>query len=139
MLKLVLLLLVLGIAAYLYDNAVFNKKLKKGLNRKTLRGDFVQSYGEEVIANFLYSNNIEYVYDKPCRFGFFQTRSIRPDFYLPGYDIYIEYWGMMSNKEYARKKDWKESIYKKYKKLLINLYTEQVRVIPDILKERLKV
>ncbi len=70
-------------------------------------------------------------------FSFFQFSRIRPDFYLIDYDIYIEYWGMAGNEDYDSKTEWKKSKYKKYNKRLINLYSNQVKVIPGILKKEL--
>ena len=49
-------------------------------------------YGERQIAEWLTAHGIAYRYDAKFRIiGEFQ---IRPDFYLPELDVYIEYWGM---------------------------------------------
>lgn len=57
----------------------------------------------------------------------FSYHKIRPDFYLPEYNVYVEYWGMINNEEY------KEGIYKPKKGLynrnmieLINLYPKNL-------------
>ena len=59
----------------------------------------MKSYGEVEIANFLYLNGIEYIYESPYKID---TRTkefgqYKPDFYLPDYDIYIEYFGIDRN------------------------------------------
>jgi hypothetical protein len=62
---------------------------------KTIRakdGTLVQSDGEKLIAEWLSASNIRYRYDE--RIKIIQGFSVRPDFYLPEFDVYIEYWGM---------------------------------------------
>lgn len=55
-------------------------------------GTVVQSEGERRIADWLTAHGIAYRYDAKFRIiGEFQ---IRPDFYLPELDVYVEYWGM---------------------------------------------
>lgn len=58
--------------------------------------DKVRSYEEVAIANFLYKNQIKFVYEPYYR-GNISTvgfTSYRPDFYLPDYGIYIEHFGV---------------------------------------------
>lgn len=67
----------------------------------TLKYEEVKSYGELDIANFLASNGINYIYENAYKFD---TRTSKygqyyPDFYLPDYDIYIEYFGINKNGE----------------------------------------
>lgn len=62
----------------------------------TIKGEVVKSYGEMEIANFLAQFMIEYRYEELYKFD---TRTeefaqYKPDFYLPKYDIYIEYYGI---------------------------------------------
>lgn len=62
----------------------------------TLKKEMVKSYGEMEIANFLTLNNIAYIYEYPYERD---TRTEEygqyyPDFYLPEYKIYIEYFGI---------------------------------------------
>lgn len=67
----------------------------------TLGNEMVKSYGEMEIANFLAQNNVSYIYEHPYKIG---TRTAEygqymPDFYLPDYDIYIEYFGINQSGE----------------------------------------
>ena len=62
----------------------------------TLQQEKVKSHGELLIANFLFANNLEYKYEP-----FYSAKNsmptdfhYRPDFYLPEYSIYIEYFGI---------------------------------------------
>lgn len=65
----------------------------------TIINETVKSYGEMDIANFLTQNGVQYVYEQPYKID---TRTSEfgqyyPDFYLPEYDIYIEYFGINKN------------------------------------------
>lgn len=67
----------------------------------TINNETVKSYGEMDIANFLTQNGIQYIYEHPYKID---TRTseygqYNPDFYLPEYDIYIEYFGINKNGE----------------------------------------
>ncbi len=67
----------------------------------TVNNEVVKSYGEMDIANFLTQNSIQYIYENPYEFD---TRTseygqYHPDFYLPDYKIYIEYFGINRNGE----------------------------------------
>ena len=63
----------------------------------TVNNETVKSYGEMDIANFLMQNGIQYIYEQPYEID---TRTSEygqyyPDFYLPDYKIYIEYFGIV--------------------------------------------
>ncbi len=70
---------------------------------KTIDGISVKSYGEMDIANFLWQNQIAYEYEKPYKFSTATEnyRQYQPDFYLPQYNIYIEYFGINRQKRVA--------------------------------------
>lgn len=78
----------------------------------TLKGETVKSYGEVMIANFLYINGLKYEYEMPYKFdtATMEYSQYKPDFYLPDYDIYVEYYGIDRNGEvpkYFKDKDGK--------------------------------
>ncbi len=62
----------------------------------TLNRIRVKSYGEMYIANFLISNKIDFLYEPAYKFDTATeyNRQYHPDFYLPIFDIYIEYYGI---------------------------------------------
>lgn len=65
----------------------------------TINDEQVKSYGEMEIANFLAQHGIRYHYEAPYEID---TRSeeygqYKPDFFLPDYGIYIEYFGIDRN------------------------------------------
>lgn len=65
----------------------------------TINNETVKSYGEMDIANFLTQNGIQYIYECPYKIDTRtnQFEQYKPDFYLPEYDIYIEYFGINKN------------------------------------------
>ncbi len=62
----------------------------------TLNGERVKSYGELDIANYLYQNQVRYEYETSYKFdtNTAEYGQYHPDFYLPDYDLYIEYFGV---------------------------------------------
>jgi DNA helicase-4 len=92
---------------------------------RTLHGDKVKSYEECEIANFLYMNGVEYVYEKEYEFVDSDSlhRAYRPDFYLPAAGLYIEHFaigrgdslpGFMTEVErtkYLRDMRWKKQVH----------------------------
>lgn len=62
----------------------------------TLKKETVKSYGELDIANFLTQNGIAYIYEKayPVDTRTSEYGQYHPDFYLPDFDLYIEYFGI---------------------------------------------
>lgn len=69
----------------------------------TYNGELVKSYGELEIANYLFSNNVSYIYEQE-----YVNKTINseyqqyyPDFYLPEYNIYIEYFGIDEHNQVA--------------------------------------
>ncbi|MCQ2124181.1 MAG: UvrD-helicase domain-containing protein [Fibrobacter sp.] len=79
-----------------FDNPEDYKRFSKENPPKTLNGIAVKSYGELDIANFLFQNQVKFQYEEPYRLptATAERRQYQPDFYLPDYDIYIEYFGI---------------------------------------------
>ena len=106
----------------------------------TIRGEEVKSFGELEIANYLFTNNINYEYEKQYKYITSNEEYIqyKPDFYLPDYDIYIEYFGIdgegnvpdyfesrhgkSPKKEYNDGIRWKKNIHKINKTKLVDIY-----------------
>ena len=55
----------------------------------TLAGIKVRSYAERDIANWLHQQGIVFLYNQPVSWS---KRRLRPDFYLPEPEVYIEVW-----------------------------------------------
>ena len=125
----------------------------------TLLNEKVKSYGEMEIANFLYQNGIKYIYEKPYEVDTrtYAHSQYHPDFYLPDYNVYIEYFGINKKGEvpkyfkgrdgksatqlYSESMTWKRQTHKTnntnmiecfaYEKLDGNLLDELKRKLED--------
>ncbi len=106
--------------------------------QKTIRakdGTLVQSDGERRIAELLADENIPYRYDE--RFRILDGYAIRPDFYLPEFDVYIEYWGM-DTADYKIGMLKKQKLYQQQGKKLLSLYPTDKPNLRQILLSKLK-
>lgn len=87
------------------------------LNRvySTLKGDLVRSKSEVIIANLLYSNNIDYEYEKELAYQ--NGKWIEPDFTIlqkDGQTLYWEHLGMLGRESYDKRWLEKIDVYDKY-------------------------
>ena len=107
------------------------------LNKTIQAGDgtVVQSRGEKVIAEELSHMGLEYRYDN--RFRIIRGYAIRPDFYLPELDVYIEYWGMEDNLDYRIGMLEKKKLYQQAGKKLVSLHAHEGDRLPRSLREKL--
>lgn len=71
--------------------------LRRSLERETLGGTRVKSFGEKVIANFLFEHGLSYGYERNHWWG---ERNYRPDFTLTGRKLVIEYFGLAGDPDY---------------------------------------
>jgi len=105
---------------------------------RSLKGDLVKSLEECQIANFLFMNGVDYVYeaDYEIRTASRNRRQYRPDFYLPKYGIYIEHFGVDRNnnpapffdkKKYLDGMKWKQQIHRENGTRLVKTYSWQKR------------
>ncbi len=112
----------------------FEMQVELNKNIETRDGTLVQSKGERMIAEWLAAHGISYRYDTKYRIiGEFQ---IRPDFYLPETDVYIEYWGLDTPK-YKMSMYKKQMLYQQEGKRLISVYPKDLSVLDALLKSKL--
>jgi hypothetical protein len=98
-------------------------------------GTVVQSEGERRIAEWLTAHCLAYRYDAKFRvIGEFQ---IRPDFYLPELDVYIEYWGL-DTPQYKMSMYKKQTLYQQEGKRLISVYPKDLPVLDRLLATKLR-
>ena len=91
----------------------------------TNRGETVKSYGELKIANYLDSRGIVYEYEH--EFIRKDGGINKPDFYLPKYNIYIEYYGMCNlSKQYNFHMHLKFNTFQDENLKVINLYRKHI-------------
>ncbi len=107
-------------------------ELQKKIRAKD--GTWVQSDGERLICKMLSAERIRYRYDE--RFRILDGYAIRPDFYLPEFDVYIEYWGM-DTADYKIGMLKKQQLYQQQGKKLISLYPEDKPHMRQVLRSKL--
>ena len=103
---------------------------------RTLQGERVKSLGELQIANSLYNQGINYIYEDRYKIdtatpGYGQYY---PDFYLPDQEIYIEFYGInrqgrtppfIDQQRYTNSMQWKKETHEKHGTQLIELFHYQ--------------
>ncbi|MFS1518560.1 UvrD-helicase domain-containing protein [Bacillus sp. SCS-151] len=122
-------------------------------NLRTISGETVKSLEEFLIANFLFLNGIQYVYEKEYEYNTRDEnyRQYKPDFYLPEYDLYLEHFGVneqmrapwlnsFEEREYIKGIHWKRSVHEKNKTKLIESfsYYNSKGILLEKLEENLK-
>ncbi len=100
------------------EDVRFNRDVEAAKCLRTTDGVAVQSRGEKRIGDWLAEKKIDYVYD--ARIVVAGDIAIRPDFYLPEFDVYIEYWGM-DTPEYVETMKKKRFLYQRDHKKLVSL------------------
>lgn len=112
----------------------YTKDLK--VNKQTLHGETVKSLEEVMIANYLFLNGINYIYEYkyPFESPDKYRKIYRPDFYLSDYDIYLEHFGItkdnrvpwltkMEEQKYLDGIVWKRGFHKKNNTKLLETYS----------------
>ena len=114
----------------------FSKKKyipQRATSFKCLDGHIVKSKGELIIDNYLYHLGITHEYENTIRV---QGKPMKYDWYLPEYDIYIEYWGYYG-KKYMKRKKVKLELYRKGKLKLISIEDFMLRDIDKNLQKEI--
>ncbi|HNT78249.1 MAG TPA: UvrD-helicase domain-containing protein [Anaerolineae bacterium] len=80
------------------------------LPRESLKGDYVKSFGEKVIANTLFEYGVEYYYESNFPSG---DGNYRPDFKIPdgAGGVIIEYFGLEGDADYDETSQWKRQFW----------------------------
>lgn len=117
------------------DRRNFETKVELQKKIRTKDGSWVQSVGERVIADILAAEKIRYRYDE--RFRILDGYAIRPDFYLPEFDVYVEYWGM-DTADYKIGMLKKQKLYQQQGKKLVSLYPADKPNMRAVLLEKLE-
>ena len=143
----------------LYDLETLKSCIEKHeKNKLTVKYEKVKSLAEAQIANFLFLNGIEYEYEKIYPFEIINETgkiiSMRPDFYLPEYDLYIEHFGVTGTdgnfkaswlsskdeKKYIQDIYFKRKTHQEHNTILLETYSEYSKqgILLEILAEKLK-
>lgn len=114
-----------------------NEKVEKlYANKRTLKLEKVKSIEELIIANYLFSCGVKYIYEGKYKYNTADKthRQYKPDFYLPDYDIYIEHFGIDEKgkcPQYSKKEEdsyieginWKRELHRKNKTIMEETYS----------------
>ncbi|HUG09932.1 MAG TPA: HEAT repeat domain-containing protein [Opitutaceae bacterium] len=116
------------------DRRNFDTKVELHKTIVARAGTLVQSDGERLIADWLSAHSIAYRYDE--RFRILSGHAVRPDFFLPEFGVYIEYWGM-DTADYKIGMLKKQQLYQQEGKRVISLYPEDKPRLDSILRSKL--
>lgn len=97
-------------------------------------GRKVRSLSEKIINDFFFNERIRVVYEKSLYYtenG--EQKTLHPDFFLPDYDLFIEFNGL-TNKDYLRKKEYAKRIYEQMNKKVLILVQEDLEDLEACLK-----
>jgi DNA helicase-4 len=87
-------------------------RFRRSLPRESLGGDYLKSYGEKVIADFLFEHDLKYKYE---RNHLWSGVNYRPDFTIfltPKSGIIIEYFGLKGDADYDEMSEEKRQYWK---------------------------
>ena len=121
----------------------------------TMRGELVKSYGEMRVANTLAINSVKYIYEKKYEYDTAteEYTQYTPDFYLPDYGLYIEFFGVdrqgnapewfegdNPTQTYQEGIRWKRRTHKKYGTKMIECYAyeDAEGILEEQLEEKLR-
>lgn len=116
------------------DRRNFDTKVELSKTITAKDGTLVQSDGERLIADWLAAHHIAYRYDE--RYRILSGHAIRPDFYLPELDVYIEYWGM-DTADYKIGMLKKQQLYQQEGKRLISIHPQDKTHLDILLRNKL--
>ena len=123
----------MGFLSWLRD--LFKAPEEYGTPSVALTGQHVRSKGERIIADYLTHHNIAYQYEAEASTNdwfIFKSRISRPDFYLPQYNLYVEYWGLLdvpdrrTRDSYVRTMRWKMAQYHKNNIQFVSIYPSNI-------------
>jgi len=112
----------------------FDTKVELNKTIVARAGTLVQSAGERLIADWLTAHNVAFRYDE--RYRILSGHAIRPDFYLPELDVYLEYWGM-DTADYKIGMLKKQQLYQQEGKRLVSIYPADKPRLDSVLRSKL--
>lgn len=98
-----------------YEDNIYDRRTGK---RITLNSEYVRSLDEVRIANFLFLNQIDYIYEEPYKYRILQARKpYTPDFHLRqgSKDVYLEHFGIREDGKHSY---YTEDELQRYKKAI---------------------
>ncbi|WP_136798705.1 UvrD-helicase domain-containing protein [Desulfosediminicola ganghwensis] len=124
---------------------------EKRTSKKSLKQETLKSFEEVVIADYLFVNGIEYVYEAAYKHDTAteEHSQYQPDFYLPDYDIYIEHYGIDRNhntatfvnqEKYLGGMEWKRNLHQDNGTTCVETFSYEMKegVLTDRLQSKLE-
>ena len=117
------------------DNKEQYFRYNEGNEIKTYKNEIVKSQSERRIANWLLQMGINYIYEEKFKDDK-ENINYSPDFYLPDYNIYIEFFGVGQNNKtredinserYIKDMEWKKAFHEKKQSKFIALHYYQIQ------------
>jgi ribosomal protein L32 len=108
----------------------FRSKFKAEIRAED--GHLVRSKAEKIIDDWLYHQGIAHAYERKV-----PNENVYCDFFIPKWNIWIEFWGLYDEK-YLKRKELKKKIYLGLNKKLIELTEKDIEKIDDVMPEKLK-
>lgn len=112
----------------------FRKKFPA--NRRATDGHEVRSKAELIIDNWLFNSRIVHAYEYKVNI----EEDLYCDWMIPnGHEkVFVEYWGMEENKQYAARKAKKIKLYENYDLKLVELLPEDEDILDDAFPKKLR-
>lgn len=140
----VIRIVIMGLLDDLFD--VLFPARQYGKQSVTKLGVEVRSGAEQRIADYFESVGLAYKYEQEIRTGIwiFTEKVSCPDFYLPAYDVYVEYWGMLSVEDnrararYERAMRYKMARYHDLGIKFISIYPDNMKNLDWIFRKKFK-
>jgi len=123
----------LGLLSWLND--LFEGSEEYGTPSVTLTGQQVKSKGERIIADYFTHHGIAYYYEATAMTNdwfLFKSKISKPDFFLPQYNLVVEYWGLVDSpdgrlrNDYVRSMRWKMAQYRKNNIRFVSIYPSNI-------------
>ena len=102
------------------------------------------SPGEKQIAEYFKRKNIRFDLHPKVRVSKFRwidlpffKIELTPDFFLPEFNVFVEYWGMIDNEKYKEKSRFKKKKYKENDVEFISLYPKNLHNLDFVFTSKL--
>ena len=135
----------MGIFSWLND--LFESHEEYGTRSTTLTGQPVRSKAERVIADYFTHHGILYYYEAMATTNdwfIFKSKISRPDFYLPQYNLFVEYWGLVDSPDprtrdnYVRTMRWKMAQYRNNNIRFVSIYPSNLNNLDYFFKRKFR-
>jgi len=130
-----------------WSNDLFKSHEEYGTRSVTLTGQPVRSKAERVIADYFTRHRIPYYYEAMATTNdwvIFKSKISRPDFYLPQYNLFVEYWGLVDSPDagtrdnYIRTMRWKMAQYRNNNIRFISIYPSNLNDLDYYFKRKFR-